>query len=75
MHSLVTLRRLRHHDLDVQVAAVTSKELDISTLLHDTPGADSHCDLDMEQEKDPELHQLRQYSNCHCDCLSFGFGH
>ena len=49
-----------HHVLDVQVA-VSSKNIDISTLLHDSPGEESPCNLYAEQEKDPELRQLRQF--------------
>ena len=50
-----------HHSLDVQVAALSSKDNDISTLLHSPPGDESPCDLDVEQQKDPELCQMRQF--------------
>ena len=49
-----------HHPLDVQVAALSSKDTDISTLLHCSPGDESPCDLDTEQQKDPELSHIRQ---------------
>ena len=48
-----------HHPLDVQVAALSSKDTEISTLLHSSPGDESPCDLDAEQQKDPELRQMR----------------
>ena len=51
----------KHHALDVQVAAVSCGETDITTLLQDSPGEDTPCDFDKEQEKDPELRQLRQF--------------
>ena len=50
-----------HHSLDVQVAALSSKDSDISTLLHSPPGDESPCDLDVEQQKDPELCRMRQF--------------
>ena len=50
----------RHHTLDVQVAAVNSKERDIPTLLHESLGVDLPCNLDVEQQKDQHLCQLRQ---------------
>ena len=31
------------------------------TSLHGPPGIESSCDLDEEQQKDPELQQLRQF--------------
>lgn len=51
----------QHQALDVQVAEVNSQETDISTLLQDISGRDSLCDLDIEQEKDSELRQLRHF--------------
>ena len=50
-----------HHTLDVQVAAISSRDVDISALLQTHPGEESSCLLDTEQEKDPELRQLRQF--------------
>ena len=51
----------KHHVLDVQVVAVSCGETDITTLLQDSPREDTPCDFDKEQEKDPELCQLRQF--------------
>ena len=45
------------HALDIQVAALLSKDTAISTLLHSLQGDESPCDLDAEQQKDPELCQ------------------
>ena len=50
-----------HHMLDVQVAGVSSWVSDIYTLLQDSPGEVSPCNFNTEQEKDPELRQLRQF--------------
>ena len=50
-----------HHPLDVQVAALSSKDTDIPTLLHSSPGDESPCDLDTEQQKDPELRHMRKF--------------
>ena len=49
-----------HHPLDAHVAALSSDD-DISTLLQSSPGDESPCDLPKEQQKDPDLRQLRQF--------------
>ena len=49
-----------HHPLDAHVAALNSDD-DISTLLQSSPGDESPCDLPKEQQKNPDLRQLRQF--------------
>ena len=47
--------------IPVQVAAVETKDLNITQLLDAAPGFDSPSELHVEQENDPELHPIRQF--------------
>jgi len=49
------------HPVEAQVLAMRSEELTITDLLHVSPGEDSLGEFHMEQEKDLELHGLRQF--------------